>query len=172
MIKFSIALALCLLYRLNPYRMPNMTPILALGLPFGKLNKTASFLFCALSILIYDLITAPAYFDIGETIVKMSCYGITGLIGAAVLEKRSPATYWKSVFLYGGISIAGIIFFDAACVILMAIRHPESFALILLGQIEYTGYHLLSVLFVPFAPLVQRWIVENKKFEFDAARIS
>lgn len=147
-----------------------MTPILALGLPFGRFGKFASFLFCAGSIVLYDLATAADYFSPFETFSKAICYGLVGMTGSSVLQRKKNRSYWQSVAVYGGISVAGIIFFDAVTgVILPVLVYHGSFMQQLIGQITFTGYHLLSVLFVPIAPLIERWLADGNRLGLDSA---
>src|SRR3989338_10401938 len=104
-IKVAIVFAACLLFRLLPFRAPNLEPILASQMPIAKqFGGLAGFFFGALSILLYDALTGT----LGPwTLLTAPMYGLLGLAAARYLKNRAGRRHF--VFF----AIVGTIFYDA-----------------------------------------------------------
>src|SRR3989344_7393838 len=107
--KFSLALVLCLLARLIPFRAPNVEPILATTMPFGKAyGALVGFSFAVLSILLYDVVTHTLGM---QTFFTAGAYGVLGLWSANYFKnfKKHKDNKW----IYARFAIWGTLFFDA-----------------------------------------------------------
>ena len=84
--KFFLALVVCLLARLVPFRAPNIEPILATLMPFSRAyGALTGFSFAVLSILLYD--TATGTLGV-QTFFTAGAYGLLGLWAARFFKKN------------------------------------------------------------------------------------
>jgi hypothetical protein len=152
-IKYVISFLSVLLVRLIPFRAPNVEPIMSIIMPFGKVyGMIMSFMFAVLSIGLYDLITS----GIGVwTLITSFTYGIVAIGSYSFFKNRSG---WKNYALY---AIIATIFFDAITGLIPGpLFFNQPFMVALIGQIPFTGYHLLgNVAFaVTLSPAIEKWL--------------
>lgn len=159
--KFSLAFVSCLLIRLIPFRPPNVEPILATQMPFAKrLGAWGGFLFAFLNIVLFDVITLKVGW---WTIVTALTYGVLGIFSALYFRGRSGVRH------YALFAVAGTLFYDAVTGLgIGPLFYGQPFMEAFIGQIPFTIMHLSgNIAFAVFlSPLVDRWIVSNKKLEF------
>lgn len=159
--KFAIAFVSCLLIRLIPFRPPNVEPILATQMPFSKrLGSFGGFLFAFLNIVLFDVITSKVGL---WTVITALSYGALGIVAAYYFKNRG------GVLQYVGFAIVGTILYDAVTGLSIGpLFYGQPFMEAFIGQIPFTAMHLLgNISFAALlSPLIERWIVENKKLEF------
>lgn len=159
--KFILALVLCLLVRLIPFRAPNIEPILATMMPFSKAYGVAfGFSFAVLSILLYDILTGTLGV---QTFFTVSAYGTLGL-WAALYFRKNKSNKWSFVTF----SIIGTLFFDAVTGLTVGpIFFQQSFMTALLGQIPFTALHLLGnvTLALFLSPAIYNTLIKKKEKE-------
>lgn len=156
--KYIITFLSVFLFRLMPFRAPNVEPIMASIMPLGKVyGSIMSFIFGFLSIVIYDSITS----GIGVwTIVTAVVYGLLGLGASYYFKNRSG---WKSYALY---AVVATIFYDVLTGMTIGpLFFHQSFMLSLVGQIPFTLLHLIgNVSFaIVLSPVIERWMMKEKK---------
>ncbi len=137
-ILLSTSIVLCLLFRLIPFRAPNVEPILSAQMPFSKsYGKLVGFIFGFLSILIFDIATGTLGL---WTLVTASSYGIVGVLSASFFNKRSASR--KNFVIF---AILGTIFYDVFTGLTVGpLLFHQSFAIAFVGQIPFTILHLLG----------------------------
>jgi hypothetical protein len=157
-IKYITAFVGVLLVRLVPFRAPNVEPLMAVIMPFGKVyGGLMSFIFGALSIVIYDSVTS----GLGIwTLITALAYGLLGLGAQYYFKNRSG---WKS---YASYAVIATIFYDAVTGLTIGpLFFHQSFMVSLVGQIPFTALHLLGT--VTFAiilsPVIEMWAVKSKE---------
>lgn len=160
-IKFSLTFTVCLAVRLIPFRPPNIEPILAVQMPFARLNGAlGGFIFAVLSIVSYDIITGT----LGPwTLMTSVTYGLLGVWAGFYFKQREG-----TVIDYMMFALWGTMFFDVVTgVILGPLIFSQSFYQAFVGQIPFTLMHLLgNVSFAVFlSPAIYRIILHNKKLE-------
>lgn len=141
-----------------PFRAPNVEPIMAVIMPFGKkYGGIFSFSFAFLSILIFDIFTS----GIGIwTLITGLAYGFVGLGASFFFKNRSD---WKNYAIY---AIIATIFYDAVTGLTIGpLFFGQSFMVSLVGQIPFTILHLLgNVSFaIVLSPVIERWILKEEK---------
>ncbi len=157
-VKYTIAFVAVLLMRLLPFRAPNIEPIMAVSMPFGKAyGPLLAFIFGAGSIVIYDSVTA----GIGVwTLVTALAYGMVG-IGASFFFKnrKGRANYVKYAI------IATILYDAFTGLTLGPLFFGQSFMGALIGQIPFTALHLLgNVAFaIVLSPVIEMWLAKERK---------
>jgi uncharacterized membrane protein len=150
-----------LLFRLIPWRAPNVEPMLAAVMPFSKrYGILVSFGFGFLGIVLYDALTSGW----GEwTWITAAAYGLLGLAAHWYFRSRE-ATRMNFVTF----SVIGTIAYDVVTGLTIGpLFHGQSFALALSGQIPFTLLHLIgAILFAAVAsPLIYRYIVMQDTLE-------
>ena len=159
--KFVIGFIACLLIRLIPFRPPNIEPVLGTQMPFSRAyGALAGFLFAFFNIALYDLITGKLGI---WTLLTAGTYGILGFWSAYYFKKHTAnrANYVR-------FAILGTLFFDAVTGLSIGpLFFHQSFMSALVGQIPFTGLHLLgNISFaLVLSPALYRFVVENKRFE-------
>lgn len=157
--KFSLALFLCLVVRLIPFRAPNVEPILATMMPFSKVyGAFVGFSFAVLSILIYDLLTGTTGM---QTFFTVGAYGILGLWSASYF-KQNKTNKWSFVRF----AIFGTLFFDAFTGLTVGpIFFHQSFIQSFIGQIPFTAFHLIgNVIFaLILSPAIYKNLIKKRK---------
>lgn len=153
-IKYVIAFIVVLLLRLVPFRAPNIEPILAAQMPFGKVyGKLPAFLFGALSIVVYDSLTS----GLGVwTAITAFAYGLVG-IGAGYYFKNRAG--WRNYTFY---AIIATILYDAVTGLTLGpLFFGQTFTGALIGQIPFTAMHLFgNVIFaIVLSPAIEAWSV-------------
>lgn len=157
-LKYTIAFVSVLIFRLVPFRAPNLEPIMAVIMPLGKIyGGIMSFIFGVLSIMIYDSITS----GIGIwTIVTAITYGLVGYFSFWYFKNRSG---WKS---YASYAFIMTIIYDALTGLTLGpLFFEQSFMTALVGQIPFTILHLLGNVFfaIVLSPVIERWLVKESK---------
>ena len=153
-IKYIIAFICVFLFRLIPFRAPNIEPIMATIMPIGKIyGGLMSFSFGFLSIVLFDSITS----GIGIwTLITGLSYGILGLGAQYYFKNRSG---WKNYAIY---AVTATIFYDAVTGLTIGpLFFHQSFIVSLVGQIPFTVLHLLgNVSFaIVLSPVIEKWLV-------------
>jgi uncharacterized membrane protein len=166
-LKFLIGWAAVFAFRLIllPVRPPNVEPVLATLMPFSKrYGALASFVFAALSIVLYDAVTSG--FGSWTWSAALTYGGVA--VGSYFYFRKREATRTNFV-IYG---VIGTLAYDAVTMLMGPLLGHQSFALALAGQIPFTALHLAGT--VTFAltlsPLIYRWVVQNEALEFSLAR--
>ena len=159
--KFSLVLAVCLLVRLIPFRMPNVEPILAATMPFGRVyGAFLGFSFGFLSILFYDVLTGTLGI---QTLFTAGAFGLLGWWSASYFKKHE-ANAWN----FMRFAIVGTLFFDALTGLTVGpIFFHQSFMTSLVGQIPFTVFHLIGNTVFAFilSPVVYNFLIRKKKKE-------
>lgn len=157
--KFFLALILCLLARLLPFRAPNVEPILATTMPFSKAyGALTGFSFAILSILLYDALTGTLGM---QTFFTAGAYGILGL-WATHYFKKHKADAWG----YARFAIIGTLFFDALTGLTVGpIFFHQSFYVALTGQVPFTMLHLIGNVTFAFilSPAIYNFLIKKEK---------
>lgn len=159
--KFFIGFIACLLFRLIPFRPPNIEPILATQMPFSKFyGPYLAFLFAFLSIIFYDLITST----LGVwTLFTASTYGVLGFLAYRFFKKSKPTRKDYVIF-----AIFGTLFFDIITGLSIGpLFFQQSFMNAFIGQIPFTIWHLLgSVSFSFFlSPAIYNLLIKQKEIK-------
>jgi len=125
------------MFRLFPFRVPNVEPILAAQMPLAKrYGVFAGFFFGFFSIVLFDVVTIR----VGPwTILTAVAYGALGLFASMYFRGKT------SVKKYVGFAIVGTIFYDAVTGLTMGpFFFHQTFLSALSGQIPFTVYHLVG----------------------------
>lgn len=163
-IKFILIFLSVFAFRLMPFRAPNVEPIMAVIMPFGKVyGGFMAFVFGAASIFVYDL----ALSRVGIwTLITALAYGVVGY-GAQVYFKNRTGR--RNYVIY---AVVATIFYDVITGLTIGpLFFHQSFMLSLVGQIPFTALHLLgNVSFaIVLSPAIEMWAnsrVTNKSFIF------
>lgn len=151
-VKVAVVFTACLLFRLLPFRPPNVETILASQMPIARrFGALAGFFFGALSILLFDLLTGTVGL---WTLITAPAYGVLGLGAWWYLKNRSG----KKHFVY--FAIAGTLFYDAATGLTVGpLFFNQPFLAALLGQIPFTMMHILgNIAFaIVLSPALLQW---------------
>ncbi len=163
-LKFVIGWAVVFLFRLIPFRLPNVEPMLATVMPFSKrYGPLGSFLFGFLGIALYDAVTSGWGI---WTLVTALAYGGLGLGAHYFFKNRSASV--KNFLSFG---IVGTILYDAATGLTIGpLFNGQPFMAALIGQIPFTLLHLAGtiVFSVCLSPAIYRWVVQSEVFEISA----
>ena len=160
-LKLVIGWATVFAFRLIPFRIPNVEPMLATVMPFSKrYGALGSFLFGFLGIALYDAVTS----GLGIwTLVTAFAYGGLGL-GAHFFFKNRDASV-KNFLKFG---VVGTIAYDAVTGLTIGpIFMGQPFMLALTGQIPFTILHLAgTIVFSIFlSPAIYRWVIQSEMLE-------
>jgi len=163
-LKILIGWTAVFLFRLIPFRLPNVEPMLATVMPFSKrFGPLGSFLFGFLGIALFDLVTSGWGI---WTLVTALAYGGLG-VGAHFFFKHRAA----SVKNFVGFGIVGTLAYDAATGLTIGpLFQGQPFMVALIGQIPFTLLHLLgtTVFAVSLSPLLYRWVIREEGLELSA----
>ena len=160
--KFFLALVLCLMVRLIPFRAPNVEPILATTMPLGRAyGAFLGFSFAVLSIFLYDLVTGTLGM---QTFFTVLAYGILGWWSANYFKnfKKNEANNWS----YVRFAILGTLFYDVLTGLTVGpILFHQSFFGSVVGQIPFTALHLISniVFALILSPAIYKFLIKKKK---------
>jgi energy-coupling factor transport system substrate-specific component len=169
--KFSVALILCLLVRLIPFRAPNIEPILATMMPMSRAYGVfAGFSFAVLSILFYDTLTGTLGI---QTFFTTLSYGILGLWAGRYFSAKGGSTSGGkknalNTWSYVRFAIIGTLFFDALTGLSVGpIFFHQTFMGSLVGQIPFTALHLLgNITFaLILSPAVYKFLIKKREKE-------
>ena len=155
-LKYTIAFITVLAVRLIPFRTPNVEPLMAVLMPFGKVyGAIYAFIFAVLSMFVYDSITS----GIGVwTIITALIYGFVGFTSYFYFKNKK--SNWKNYALY---AVIMTIVYDALTGLTIGpLFFHQSFMVSLVGQIPFTLLHLLgNVSFaIVLSPVIERWAVQ------------
>ena len=155
--KYTIAFVAVFALRSLPFRAPNVEPVMAVLLPFGKVySGIMSFIFGFSSVFLFDLVTS----GIGIwTFITALCYGFVG-VGASIYFKN--CTGRKNYAIY---AILATIVYDALTGLTIGpLFFHQSFVVSLVGQIPFTFLHLLgNVSFaIILSPAIESWASSKK----------
>lgn len=153
-VQFFIGLAAVLAVRLLPFRAPNVEPVLATLMPFAKrFGATAAFVFGAMSVLSFDLVTGT-----GGTwsFVTAPVYGLIG-VGAYFFFRDRPARP-ANFLLY---SLVGTLAYDVLTGLTIGpLIFGQPFVAALVGQVPFTILHLMGnmTLALAVSPAISAWL--------------
>jgi energy-coupling factor transport system substrate-specific component len=155
--KYIITFLSILLFRLLPFRAPNVEPIMTTIMPFSKsYGKISIFVFGFFSIVLFDSITS----GLGIwTLITALAYGLLGLGSTYFFKNRSG---WKNYAIYAFI---GTIAYDAITGLTIGpLFFNQSFMVSLVGQIPFTILHLLgNVSFaIVLSPVIEKWVTKEE----------
>lgn len=156
--KYIIVFSAVILFRLLPFRAPNVEPILAAVMPLSKrFGALAGTLFGVLSIVLYDALTSGWGM---WTWVTALAYGILGAASYFYFKNRAAS---RGNFVR--FSIVAILFYDTVTGLTIGpMFNGQSFSAALAGQVPFTVLHLLGA--VAFAalvsPVLYRWLAESE----------
>jgi uncharacterized membrane protein len=159
-IKILIIFVGCLLFRLMPFRAPNVEPIMASIMPVGKrLGIFFSFLFGFAGIFIYDLLT---HFGSWTFMVGIT-YGLVGVASFFYFKK-----YKASVVNFALFALFATIVFDLITGVLFAPMFGQTFQNALVLQVPFTLLHLAgNVGFaLTLSPILNKWLVSKEKISY------
>ena len=156
-LKYTIAFFSVFIFRMIPFRAPNVEPIMAVIMPFGKIyGGIMAFVFGFLSIVLFDSMTS----GIGVwTLVTALAYGLLGIGAQYYFKNRSG---WKS---YASYAVVATIIYDAITGLTIGpLFFHQTFMISLVGQIPFTVLHLLgNVSFaIVLSPVIERWIIKSE----------
>ena len=157
--KFFLLLVSCLLFRLLPFRAPNIEPITAALMPIsGALGAVAGFSFALLSVFMYDLITGTLGV---HTFFVAGAFAVLGIWGGRYFKEHKADTV-----SYIRFAVWGTLFFDAVTgLILGPVFYGQPFAVALAGQIPFTALHLLGniVFAATLSPAIYYLLTRKRK---------
>lgn len=159
------AVAFCTLWRLAPFRPPNVEPVLATLMPFAKKQGAfVSGLIALLSIVVFDLLTSGLT---QWTLVTALTYTVIGL-AAPLMLRPGRGIAWYALY-----AILATIFYDAitgvvAGAMLFGMPWSEGFA----GQIPFTVNHLIGnvILSLALSPLIEWMLLKTSAIDPAAHR--
>jgi uncharacterized membrane protein len=161
-LKFLIGWGAVFLFRLIPFRPPNVEPMLATIMPFSKsFGPLESFFFGFFGIVLFDGVTSGWGM---WTLVTALCYGALG--PAAHFYFKSRAASVGNFLRFG---IVGTLAYDVVTGLIVGpLLTSQTFAVALVGQIPFTLLHLAgTVVFATLlSPALYRWVVRNESLEF------
>ncbi|MEI7688814.1 MAG: ECF transporter S component [Candidatus Nomurabacteria bacterium] len=164
--KYIIAFLSVFLFRLMPFRAPNIEPVMAVIMPFGKVyGAFMAFIFGFLSIVLFDSVTSG--FGIW-TLITALAYGTLGLGANLYFKKRSG---WKN---YAAYAFVATILYDAVTGLTIGpLFFHQSFMISLLGQIPFTVLHLLgNVSFaIVLSPMIERWAMKSESMVTEVRKV-
>lgn len=159
-LKYITTFLTVLLFRLLPFRAPNVEPIMATIMPIGKVGGyIASFSFGFFSIFLFDLFTS----GIGIwTLVTALSYGLVGFFAKVYFKNHSG---WKSYAKYAFVST--LIYDIVTGLSVGPLFFGQSFMVALIGQIPFTVLHLIgNISFaIVLSPVIEKWILSDVKKE-------
>ena len=164
--KLVAAWAFCLVWRLVPFRPPNVEPILATMMPFAKRwGILVGLLLSVVSIMLYDVMTGTVS---QWTAVTAVSYGLVG-IGAGLVLPGKKNIIWYVLYAV----IATLVYDLLTGVLAGAILFQMSFREGFIGQIPFTVNHLIGniILSLALSPLVE-WFVAGKEGVLDLFTLS
>jgi hypothetical protein len=167
-IKYTISFVLVLVFRLLPFRAPNIEPIMAVSSPLGKnLGGFLGFLFGFLSIVVYDILTLKVGI---WTIVTALAYGGVGFLASIFMKNKNS---WKDYAVYAFWST--IVYDIVTGLTLGPLFFGQSFLVSLVGQIPFTLLHLIgNVSFaIILSPAIEYWFKNREvvKTEKEVSRV-
>ena len=152
-LRFLVSFGIVLVLRLIPWKMPNLEGVMATLMPVSKrYGGFAGFIYGALSIVLFDAITGRVGL---WTLITALSYGAIGAWASYAFAKKRPTTGDFVKF-----SIVATLSYDFVTGVLMGpALFGMSFTAAFIGQIPFTGYHLLGniLLSALVAPALLKW---------------
>ncbi len=157
-IKYIVTFLAVFAVRLIPFRAPNVEPIMAVAMPFGKAyGGVFAFFFGSLSIILFDLVTS----GLGVwTAITAIAYGLVGYGAHFFFKNRSG---WKNYAFY---AVLMTLLYDAITGLTLGpLFFGMPFMVALMGQIPFTIFHLLgNVSFaIVLSPVIERWVTAEER---------
>ena len=146
----------CLLFRLLPFRAPNVEPIMASLMPLSrKYGALLGFAFGFLSIFLYDLLT---HFG-SWTWITGIVYGVVGAVAGLYFKKFRTSTFNFIVFAF-----IATIAYDLITGVLVAPLWGQTLGEALMLQIPFTALHLAGNIgfAVTLSPLINKWLASEQ----------
>jgi len=160
-LKFILGWSAVFLFRLIPFRPPNVEPMLATIMPFSKrYGPIGSFLFGFFGIVLFDAVTSGWGM---WTLVTALSYGALGPVAHYFFLNREASV--KNFVTFG---VYATLAYDLVTgVIAGPLLTGQSFMVALVGQIPFTLLHLAgTIVFATLlSPVLYRWVVQNEKLE-------
>ncbi len=161
-IKGFLAVGFCVLWRLFPFRPPNVEPVLATIMPYTRrFGPAGTMLLTFLCMVAYDVLTGTVS---QWTAVTALTYMLVSLAAWFCLRGR------RGILPYVLFAVPATLFYDfvtgvAAGALLFGMSWQEGF----IGQIPFTVNHLIGnlILAAALSPLIERWVVRNIALEAD-----
>ena len=157
--KFFLLLLSCFLFRLLPFRAPNVEPITAALMPLGRAYGGAlAFFFAVGSILVYDIFTSTLGV---HTFFTTGAFGLLGIWSGRYFKGQEAG-----IASYIRFAIIGTLFFDVVTGLIPGpIFYGQPFAVALAGQIPFTALHLLgNVAFAAtLSPVIHYLLIKKRK---------
>ena len=154
----------CLLFRLLPFRAPNVESIMASVMPISKkYGAWLSFAFGFLSIFLYDLLT---HFGSWTWTVGIT-YGLVGVMSFLYFKKFKTSALNFAIFAF-----LTTIIFDFITGVLLAPMFGQTMFNAFILQIPFTILHLAGNIgfALTLSPILNKWLVSSefsfKKVEF------
>lgn len=167
-VKFSLLLISCLLFRLLPFRAPNIEPITATLMPIsGAYGKFAGIIFAILSVVLFDSLTGTLGV---HTFFTAGAFGLLGFGAGSYFRNRKG-----TVADYVRFAIVGTLFFDAFTGLLVGpIFFQQSLAAAFYGQIPFTALHLAGniVFAATLSPVIHHLLIKKRKQPIPVSAIS
>lgn len=158
-LKYFLGFALVFAIRLLPFRPPNVEPLMATLMPFGKrYGALGAFLFGAMAIVLFDAVTS----GIGMwTWITAAAYGLVGVGGALFFTNRASTS--KNYVVY---AVVATLVYDAVTGLSVGpLFFGQPFMAALIGQIPFTAMHIAGniVLAAVLSPAVYQFVVNNPR---------
>ena len=148
----------CFLFRLLPFRAPNVEPIMASIMPTArKYGTIVGFLFGFLSIFLYDSVT---HFGSWTWIAGIT-YGLIGAFSALYFSK-----FKSSVLNFALFAFFATIFYDLITGVFFAPIFGQTIWTAFVLQIPFTVLHLAGNIgfALTLSPILNRWLLKEKVF--------
>ena len=160
--KFKILIVFvgCFLFRLIPFRAPNVEPIMASIMPLGrKYGALMAFLFGFLSMFLFDSMTHFGPWTWEGSIT----YGLIGLASTFYFKEFKTSGFNFAVFAF-----FATIFFDLITGVLFAPMFGQTIFNALILQIPFTLLHLAGNIgfALTLSPLINKWLLREQLFAF------
>jgi uncharacterized membrane protein len=156
-LKYLLGFVLVFAFRLMPFRVPNIEPVMAVMMPFAKhTGALGGFLFSSVSVALYDSVTSGWGV---WTLVTALAYGLLGISAHIFLKNKENAPMHYLIF-----AILGTIVYDAVTGLTVGpLVWHQPFMVALVGQIPFTLLHIAgnTTFAALLSPLVYRYIVAN-----------
>ncbi len=158
-LKILIVFIGCLLFRLIPFRAPNLEPIMASVMPISrKYGAMLGFFFAFSGMVLYDIITGHVGLWTWTTSIA---YGIIGAGSAFYFQKFKAKAVNFVIF-----ASLGTIFFDIVTGILFAPAFGQSMWSATIMQVPFTLLHLAGDIgfALTLSPILNKWFASEQIF--------
>ena len=165
-LKYIIGFIIGFLFRMIPFKPPNLELTTASLMPFGKKwGWLSGAIFGALSIILFDLIhPTPGFPRLGVwTLVTAAMFALMGVASGLYLKNKE-----NKIRYYVGFAVVSTLLYDFITgPVMSSMLWHMPFSVALMGQIPFTLWHLGgNIVFAALiSPLLYSWIVDNKNLE-------